>query len=196
MVRIKGFMQKKISGFTLIELIIGVSLIAILAAMAVTAFQNITEKAQIANLRATLKRVKSAILIQKANNELSENYFDAGNCHPRKDFWPTYEEVRKTSYEAQLQGSILNTVMPSNPFITNPRTPPFDNSFAADCSGAIIHNNFNLGTSNANNLVVAAPEGVARGTLCPAAPCDAAWAYSPYTGEFWATSNRFGENEW
>ncbi|MEW6008839.1 MAG: prepilin-type N-terminal cleavage/methylation domain-containing protein [Candidatus Omnitrophota bacterium] len=190
-------MRKRVSaGFTLIELIISVALLAILVAAAIVAFQNITQKAQIAQLKATLKSVRSAILIQKANNELNNSRGDG--YHPRINFWPTFEEVRRGSYDAQLSESILSVVLSGNPFITDPRTPPFDNEFVADTSTSVFYNNPDAAgkTNIANNLVVCAPQGTIKGTLCPADPCGAGWVYNPYTGEFWANSNQFGENAW
>lgn len=190
--------RKSLTGFTLIELVIVVALLAILVSVAAVAFQNITEKAQIANVKANLKRVRSAIFIQKADNELN-NSRDDGTCgpHPRINFWPTFEEVRKASYAGQLEGSILETMMPPNPFIDSPpaRNPPFDNNFVANCSNATVYSYpSELGSNNANNLVVAT--NVSKGFICPAANCEAGWAYNPSTGEFWANSGTHDSNNW
>lgn len=185
-------------GFTLIELVVTLAILAILVSAAVAALQNITQKAQISQLRATLKSARSAILIQKANNELNNSRFDAGNCHPRANFWPTFEEVRMGSYEGQLSGSILEAALSGNPFINPPaRTPPFTNTFNPDCSGNIFYTAPDTwGGTIANNVVVCTDASTPKGTLCPAANCQAGWAYNPYTGAFWANSNQFGENIW
>ncbi len=196
MVSIIRMKNKKLSAFTLIELVIAVALLAILVAVAIAAYQNITQKAQITNVKATLKRVRSSILIQKANNELSDSRTDG--CHPRINFWPTFEEVRRSSYENQISGSILDSMMPPNLLIDNPRTPPFTNVFAADtdCNHTDYDNPDTLGDNIANNLVVAAPSGTPKGMPCPAEPCGAGWVYNPYTGEFWANSTQFDSNHW
>jgi len=197
--------RRLLRGFTLIELVIAIALLAILGAAAVIAFQSIHTKAQIANAKATLKSVRSAILIQRANNEL--NNITSDGCHQRQNSWPTYEEVRRASYNAEVDNSILSSRMPPNLLmgpppanLVAPRSPPFTNSFVAntDCGsnpGQIIYSlPDTLGANPSNNLVVATTDP--KGSLCVADPCKAAWAYNPYTGDFWASSSAYGSNNW
>lgn len=182
---IKRFMRRKSNAFTLIELIIVVAVLAIVAAAAITAFQNINQKAQIAQLKATLKSAREAIFMHRANNELNNFASDAGNCHPRVNFWPTYEEVRRGAYQDQLDGSIFDSALPDNPFIISPRTtPPAFSNFSPDCSGSIGYDipGAELGNPR-NNLVVASNQP--KGTPC-VINCPAAYIYNPETGEFWA----------
>ncbi len=194
------FSRGRLNAFTLIELVIAVAVLAILVAMAIAALQNITQKAQIARLKATLKNVRSEIVVQKTRNQLENSMTDSriGANHPRVNFWPTFEEVRAGSFENVLSLSILDSALPDNPFINPPpRTPPFDNVFSLNPGTGICYPN-DVGPNNANNLVVCVDDAVTypKGTLCPAADCEAAYVYNPMTGDFWANSNTFGENRW
>jgi prepilin-type N-terminal cleavage/methylation domain-containing protein len=189
-------MKEKSKGFTLIELVVAVALLAILVSAAIAAFQNITQKAQMSRLKATLKSMRSAVVINKAQNELNNSTSDG--FHPRVNFWPTFEEVRRASYENQLSNSILSVPLSDNNFISSPapRDPPFDNTFVADTSSNICYQNPDVGgaTNLANNLVVCTT--VPKGSICPASNCQAGYAYNPTNGNFWANSSQFGSNTW
>lgn len=193
----KIFSRGRFSAFTLIELVIAVAILAILVTAAIIAMQNIIRNAQISRLKATLKSVRSELLVQKTKNQLENSNTDAaiGGCHPRVNFWPTFEEVRSASFEAQVHNSILDSILPDNPFIDPPpRIPPFNNVFSSDPSCDVCFNN-NVGSNNMNNLVVCTETGH-KGDPCGATDCQAAYAYNPRTGEFWANSNQMGEINW
>lgn len=197
--------RNNLRGFTLIELVIALALLAILVAAAIAAMQNITQKAQLARLKATLNSVRNEIVIQKTRNQLENSIDDSriGAHHPRVNFWPTFEEVRAASFENRLGISIMDSVLPDNPFVGPMREPPFDSVFILNESTTSDCYPNDVGSNNANNLVACVDDAVAfpKGSRCPAASCQAAYAYNPNTGEFWANYSvendaKFGISKW
>jgi prepilin-type N-terminal cleavage/methylation domain-containing protein len=184
----------KKSAFTLIELVIAVAVLAILVTAAVVALQNITEKAKIAQCKAILKSVRSAILIQKAKNELNKNTQDNWG-HYRYNYWPTFEEIRRMSYAENIDSdSVLDNVLPQNPF--KAVNPTFTNTFVSN-SGTnppLYDNPDPQGTNPSRNRVWCG--NMNKGYACGDPYCPTGWFYDPQTGAFWADSNLHNENLW
>ena len=67
-----------IIGFTLIELMIVVAIIAILAAVAIPKFGDLVKKSQEANIRGNLGALRSAITIYYSGNQTVPNFIT--NC--------------------------------------------------------------------------------------------------------------------
>ncbi|MFC1808637.1 type II secretion system protein [Candidatus Omnitrophota bacterium] len=105
-------------GFSLIELVIVLVLIAILAAVAIPRFHNMQDNAQESSLRGTLGNVRSAIHLWRSN-ELAQ-----GN-----DAWPPY---------AGFPANVIDTQMPENPWADGaPDNTVADATTAGDTKGEI-----------------------------------------------------------
>ena len=63
--------QKKMRGFTLIEIIVVMVIVGILAVIAVPRFSNLTETAKIKNTQASLATVRSAVTLEYADRAKS-----------------------------------------------------------------------------------------------------------------------------
>ena len=87
-------------GFTLIELVMVIVIIAILAAVAVPRFADLSEHAGRANERAVVAAVKQALVIYRAEGELT-----GGPTYP----WPMLDDVDITPPQ-EISAS------PENPF--------------------------------------------------------------------------------
>lgn len=64
----KNFLLRARRGFTLLEMMIVISLIGILAAVAVPSFVDVTNEAKIARIQADLSTIGSAVEIYNAKN--------------------------------------------------------------------------------------------------------------------------------
>ncbi|WP_278286089.1 prepilin-type N-terminal cleavage/methylation domain-containing protein [Clostridium sp. 3-3] len=67
----KNELMKKKKGFTLVELIIVIAIIAILAAMAIPKFSSVRVDAKVSNDAAAAKNIQSQIAIEVANNNIA-----------------------------------------------------------------------------------------------------------------------------
>ena len=117
---------KKKKGFTLIELIIVIAIIALLAAIAIPKYRNYTYKAAISAHNTNVSMLKSAATLRL--NELSEN--DSVETWPNNisknyiENWPKVPEKAKLT-----QKTYTVTINPQNSTITI--SPDFINENAS-----------------------------------------------------------------
>lgn len=73
----RGFIplkKRSLTGFTLIELVIVITILAILAAVAIPAFQDLTVRARNAGTNGALGGIRSAISVYRANAIARDDY--------------------------------------------------------------------------------------------------------------------------
>ena len=92
-------------GFTLIELVIVITILAILAAVAIPAFQNLTAEARNAGTRGALGGLRSAIAIYRANELVND-------CDPAADPTDCYPSLTVLQAGTPME----NETIPENPW--------------------------------------------------------------------------------
>jgi prepilin-type N-terminal cleavage/methylation domain-containing protein len=98
-------------GFTIIELMIVISIISLISAIVIPKYSNITSEAKIANVRANLSNLNTAISLYKLKNE---SYPDlVGNEDDLGDFTDAYSKSKMPDTPYYLGGSKSNTVYSS-----------------------------------------------------------------------------------
>ena len=97
--------MKPLTGFTLIELVIVITILAILAAVAIPAFQNLTTQARDAGTRGAIGGLRSGLAVYRAS-ELANGR--AGS----------YPALTGTVFTAG-QSPMENGIIPENPWARN-----------------------------------------------------------------------------
>ncbi|MBI4435980.1 MAG: type II secretion system protein [Candidatus Omnitrophica bacterium] len=96
-------------GFTLIELVIVITILAILAAVAIPAFQNLTTQARNAGTNGALGGLRSALAVYRAN-AISAGCDPAGTTGlAATDCWPRLVDITSNSV-------MENNIVPANPW--------------------------------------------------------------------------------
>jgi prepilin-type N-terminal cleavage/methylation domain-containing protein len=163
--------SKKSSGFTLIEILMVILLIAVLALMGITQFQNYAADAKNATLKSNLQVLRRAIASQNAQMRL--------RCGVTSTLWPSLASLNSNDIVSGgdcAAGSVSNA------------------SDRAFVSGAIPKNPWGNAQSNtivASTIATANRQatncaGTGRGTA------DDGWCYNVNTGEIWANSGHNG----
>ena len=166
-------------GFTLTELILVLTLLAILAVAATAAYQNMTTRARYYATQAIVTSVRSAIMTYRSR-EISSGRASglAGSTG-----WPSIGQVCDQSDNGfgVCTGTVTpkameDGVMPNNPFAGQPGATHF--------GGAATYNNLGDGNLLAAGAVQTSGSGL-----------NVAWYYKSLTGDFWANSSAAGENQ-
>lgn len=98
-------------GFTIIELMIVISIISLISAIVIPKYSNITSEAKIANVQANLSNLNTAISLYKLKNE---SYPDlVGNEDDLGDFTDVYSKSKMPDTPNYSGGSKSNTVYSS-----------------------------------------------------------------------------------
>lgn len=98
-------MQRKRSGFTLIELVMVIAILAILAAVVVPRFRDLAARAKESACKAALGSLRSAIQIFHAEQLVDSN-----------DVYPTLAEVKESAANARDSAILEDGDVPVNPY--------------------------------------------------------------------------------
>ena len=97
------------TGFTIVELLIVIVVIAILAAITIVAFNGIQERSRTSRVNSEFASIKKAMLSYKAiNNELPP-VGDAWNYNTNPPSCPTWDNVKAALLNAGIGGTINAT---------------------------------------------------------------------------------------
>ncbi len=160
-------------GFTLIELIIVLTILAIVAAVAIPTYQNMQTQAKNAAIKGILGGVRSALLIYRVN-EIASGRVSFAVGDPYRG-WPAGHQVRDLfdgGTQFGLPHVLQNGDLPDNPWAVDAGFQPVDKD--------------NLCWQYDN------PELFPRGSLVdycnPSSGTPAPWVYNEAVGEFWANT--------
>jgi len=156
-------------GFTLIEILMVILLIAVLALMGITQFQNYASDAKDATTKANLQVLRRAIATQNAQMRL--------RC-----------SVTSTSPPPLANLSANDITNGASPCTTSQVTNQQDRSFVA---GSIPANPWGSAQSNVistSALTTSAQRATGNCAGGARAAADDGWCYNPTTGEIWANS--------
>ena len=158
-------------GFTLIEILMVILLIAVLALMGITQFQNYAADAKDATTKANLQILRRAIAAQNAQMRLRCNV--------------------TSSSPPPLANLVANDITTgSSPCTTTQVANSQDRAFV---SGSIPANPWGSAQSNAistSALTTSAQRATGNCAGTARAAADDGWCYNPTTGEIWANSSR------
>lgn len=158
----------KQKAFTIVEIVAVFLLLTTLALVAIPAFQNVSQQAKAASVRAALDEARAAIKTYRSNEKLEgrlESFPDLQALQDRND-----------------QGNTC----PSNHIFSDCNMP--DNPF---CSGATG------GTHcSGNKDQVTTGADAPRNTTSAGSPNGAGWRYDATTGLFYPNTTVMGENMW
>lgn len=162
-------MWNRIRGFTLIELVMVILLLAVLAAVAIPNFQDFRTESRDAATRGALGGLRSAIAIARATIALKE---DTG-----VPLYPTALEMQANAYTGSHP--VLNALATSNKRIL-------------DGSAGIPVNPWSLTTIplTQQSSIFDCAALTKPNIRSTAGASDFGWCYNQSTGEFWANSDR------
>ena len=168
-------------GFTLVELALVLVVVAVLAAVAIPAYQNIQTTTQERVVRAALASVRAAIAVYMEREIVSGNASgDQTSATAVTRGWPTLQRVQP---QDQYSGA------GSTPKVMEDGNVP-ENLYRTDIAQSRRDWVFSNGASTSScNTTPGAPRGTPDLTQL------GGWRYNPCTGEFWANSTG-PENSW
>jgi len=160
---------RKLAGFTLIELVMVILLLAILATVAIPNFQDFRTEARNSAAQASIGGVRAALSVARAAIALRED-----NTVP---LYPTVLEMQGNAYNGShpvlnSASSVNKNIMDASAgFPVNPWSmttiPLAQQSSIFDCNGYT--------------------KGIVRSTT---GQTDFGWCYNDTTGQFWANTDR------
>lgn len=159
-------------GFTLIELVIVVTILAIVAAVAIPTFQNLRQRGQISATRGILGEIRSAITIYRANEITSGRSNGVAGTRG----YPAWGQLCDTQDNGVSGCACSGTMTPK--VMENGETP--DNPFARE---------FGRSETCLDGVAVGSSPGVME------ALTDTGWLYQQSSGRFWANTQTSGVNE-
>lgn len=120
----------RISGFTLIELVIVISILAILAALIVPRYTNASDLAVSSALRQDLRRVRSQILVYKAQHQDVPPGYNGGNRLIMPTETDFIAQMVNPTNEDGMVGSIKSETYNLGPYMFEMPTNPVNGSSA------------------------------------------------------------------
>lgn len=105
--------KQKQAGFTIVELLIVVVVIAILAAITVVAYNGITNNAYDSSVKSDLANIARKYEMFKADNPAGLYPYGSGGGSQSLDQIPT--SINKNAYTTAVSYNLLNCTMSSNP---------------------------------------------------------------------------------
>ena len=157
-------MKQNQKGFTLIEIVMVILLVAILAAVAIPQLIDFRKEAKDAATAGALGALRTGVANAVANIALKE---DPATAPPA---YPTFAEMGGNAMLAAAPNSHTNT---AGTAIVDPSQGIPNNAWTA--------------TNTVNDCT-----GQVKGALLAAPNNDDGWCYNPTTGEFWANSDLNG----
>lgn len=130
-------MKKK--GFTLIELMVVITIIGLLAAIAIPRFAGVTDSAKIANVQGNLSSLRTSIEMYNVKNGMYPKLVGATNL----------EDVKDTTAATATPFSELygKSVMPTTPGYGSPEIKEVNTVIeAANATGNALYNSTSAGT--------------------------------------------------
>lgn len=103
-------MRKNISGFTIVELLIVIVVIAILAAITVVAYSGIQERARISSMRSEIATINKAIQLYYADNGFYPITSLGGNGQPCNGHWCGWDQASGDSFVPGLSPKYISAI--------------------------------------------------------------------------------------
>ena len=147
------------SAFTLIELVIVITILAILAAVAIPAFQNLTGRAKDAGVQGAVGAMRSAVATYRSN-EIAEN---------RPANYPTLASMQDQADTASSAGNPKAMEQGNTP------DNPWCSTAVTQCAAAADKDKVTSGALSTRAIIVAAGDG--------------AWRYEPSNGLIYANTS-------
>lgn len=188
--------RKIFEGFTLVELVITSLVLAVLAFVAVPAYQTVIRQAKNATVRASLGEMRAAIqaysAAEIAAGRASRFAQGAGGG------WPTIEQVDDIKYSTSTLPKVLRDGdVPENPFARNVFGRDMDRVLEVGYGG--LGSNafawqFEKGAAYADEPPLDCGRNCGGGGGGGPPPTPGGWNYNAQTGQIWARTNTNGEN--
>ena len=154
------------SGLSHIELLVAFAILAILAKIAMPAFQNIDQIAKDATVKAALGEMRAAIMAY-STAEIAAGRASRFATGGTAAGWPTVEQVDDIKYDSTSLPKVMpRGDVPENPYARSVFSSEFDRVLLYNCPP---------------DCFVTDP------------PTPAGWLYNENTGRIWANTNVNGE---